>query len=395
MGYAQDSGYIPSSVQTIMASLMANINTQFSTSYTVENFVGTDFYKYFYALAQKIQEGEVKTSEVFLKLQNYFAITNAKISRPVTTVPGIIEKLSLPTTLAPFGYVAAVKPMIDADAGKLNIAIDVDDGVHASGNITITSFANLLTTTPDTVTIGATVFTAQAGAATLGTTTFQAATSNAATAASLALQINSHATAKDIVKATVVGAIVTLTARHGGTAGNSIVLNYTDNGGGNIGATKSGTVLSGGTANADYAAKKAELALLVSRSAVGGAVTQGLEVTTIVLSNGQSFDFKYWLPNRIPVKLRLTVTLSTNNQFVVGSPDSQKLNLLANLLSRYRLGRNFEPQKYYSLVDAPWASQVVLEYSFDGGSTWSNSVYVAAFDDLFDIQLANISLVEN
>lgn len=117
----------------------------------------------------------------------------------------------------------------------------------ASGNATITTFANLLTTTPDSITVGATVFVAQAGAVTPGGATFQAATSNNATAASLAAQINAHVTAGALVKAVAVNAVVNLYARAGGTGGNAIALAYTDNGGGNIGATVSGAAFSGGS----------------------------------------------------------------------------------------------------------------------------------------------------
>lgn len=132
---------------------------------------------------------------------------------------------------------------------------------RSSGNATITSFANLLTTTPDTITVGATVFTAQAGAATLGTATFQAATSNNATATSLAAQINAHAVAGALVKAIATNAVVNIYAKAGGSAGNSIALAYTDNGGGNVGATVSGATLSGGSnvvTDVDYIVKGAK-----------------------------------------------------------------------------------------------------------------------------------------
>jgi hypothetical protein len=116
---------------------------------------------------------------------------------------------------------------------------------QASGNITITSYANLVSGTDDSVGVAGVTFTAQAGAATLGEATFQAATSNDATATSLAAQINAHATAGALVEATVVGAVVTITALASGSAGNSIALAYTDNDT-NVGATKSGTALTGG-----------------------------------------------------------------------------------------------------------------------------------------------------
>lgn len=395
MGYSQESGYIPTDINTIMTSIMNNVNSQFNITpaYTMETFVGTAFYKYFYALAQKFQENEVKTSEIFQKLQVYFDQINARISRPVVTNPGIIEKM------AEEGYTASVKPLIDADAGKIHICVDVDDGVHAEGTITITSYANLVSGTDDVVAVAGVNFTAQAGSATPGTGTFQAATSNHATAVSLAAQINAHATSSALVKARAVGAKVLIKALAGGTGGNSIALGYTDNDT-NVGATKSGTTLSGGAANPDYAAEKAALNLLISQITVAGAVTQGTESTNIVLSNGQSFAFKYYIPNLITVHLRLTITLSENNQVVVGNPDDIKQRLVDNINAKYKLGKNFEPQRYYSVVDAPWASQVLLEYSFDydesspGGETWYSTIYDADYRDLFDVKLENVILVE-
>lgn len=367
---------------------MENINVQFSTSYTYETFVGSNFYKYFYALVQELQKNEVKTSEIFLKLTQYFDYTNESIQRPVGTNPGIIE------AMAREGYIASVKPMIEADAGKMSLCVLVDDGVHASGDITITNYTNLLTTTPDTVTVGATTFTAQATAVTLGTTTFRAATSNIATAISLAAQINAHATTGALVRATAIGAIVKIKTIQGGTAGNAIALDYTDNGGGNIGATKSGAFLTGGTTLAQYAIDKLEIATIIKDSVSGGIVTQGTESQAIVLSNGQSFDWKYFLPHKREVLLRLTTTLSENNQNVISAPEAVKLKLLENIQARYKLGKNFEPQRYFSQLDAPWTSQVLLEWSLDGGTTYYSTVYDALFDDLFDVNLANITLIE-
>lgn len=129
--------------------------------------------------------------------------------------------------------------VISSDFDDANIAVSAADGT-----ITVTSYANLLTTTPDTVTVNGTVFTAQAGAATLGTGTFQAATDNATTAASLAAQINAHPVAKLAVTATVLGAVITLTANELGLPGNDITLTYADLGSATIGITLGG--LTGG-----------------------------------------------------------------------------------------------------------------------------------------------------
>jgi hypothetical protein len=115
---------------------------------------------------------------------------------------------------------------------------------RSSGVITISSYANLVSGTDDSITVGATVFTAQVGAATLGQATFQAATSNAATAISLAAQINAHATASTLVYAVVTSSgVVTLYSKvEGAGTGNDVALAYTDN------DTNVGAVLSGLTA---------------------------------------------------------------------------------------------------------------------------------------------------
>lgn len=387
MSFSQQNGYLPVTVQTILNSIMNEINTQFGTTYTTETFVGSNHYKSAYAVAQRIQSGEVKTSEVFLKLQQYIAITNERISRPVNTPPGIIEKF------AAEGWLASVKPMVDADAGKISICVDADEGARAHGKFTITSYANLVSGTDDVLTVGATAFTAQTGAATPGAGTFQAATSNNATALSLATQINAHATAGALVKAVASGPDVIITARHGGTAGNAIVLGYTDNDT-NVGATKSGSTLTEGTDPDDYNAEREEICLLISQITVGGVVSQGTETETIVISNGQAFDYKFFLPDRKSTKLKLTIATSENNQVVIQTPDEIKVKLLTNINARYSLGKNFEPQRYFSVIDAPWAAYVTLEYSLDEGVTFSSSVYDALFTDLFEFGLEDITLVE-
>jgi hypothetical protein len=229
--------------------------------------VGTNFYKYFYALIQELQKNEVKTGEIFVKLQDYFNFTNERISRPVVTNPGLVEKF-----LAE-GFVASVKPPADADAGKVFICVDVDDSAD------------------------------------------------------------------------------------------------------------------------DYAQTKLQIAEIIEKSVVAGVVSQGLEVETIVLSNGQSFDFKYDLPTRVETWLRLTLTVSENNQFVIQNPDWVKARLLENISERYRLGLNFEPQKYFSVIDAPWAGEITLEYSFDD-DVYNEGIYVTDYDELLYFPLGNVTIVE-
>lgn len=268
MSFASDSGYTPSTFETHMLSVMNNVNTLYGTTYTAETFIGTNWYKMFYALIQRVQENEIKTSEIFSKLTDYFALTNERISRPVVTSPGVISALEAAD------FIASVKPPENADAGKLYICVDIDED------------------------------------------------------------------------------------------------------------------------DPDYADTQLAINTIIKDSVVAGVVTQGTELNSIVLSNGQSFDFRYNLPTRITPLLRLTITTSENNQVVIDNPDEIKNTLMANISERYRLGKNFEPQRYFSLIDAPWAETVLLEWSTNSGTTWNSTVYDAPYNELFVILLENITLVE-
>lgn len=268
MSFAQDTGYVPNTIPALMSLVREGVNAQFGTSYDEETFLGTNFYKYFYALIQRLQECEIKASEIVLKIQQYFDVTNESITRPNTTNPGIIDYF------AERGFVVSVKRPIDADAGKAFICVLLDD-----------------------------------------------------------------------------------------------------------------------TAD-DYDAKKLEACTIVSECVVAGVISQGTEVETITLSNDQSFDFKFNLPTLIPIKLKLTITLSSNNQFTVLTPDETRQKLYDNLIARYRLGLEFEPQRYFSVIDAPWAAMVHLEYSIDDGANWLDDVAELEYDELYTFELSDITLVE-
>ncbi len=276
MSFASDEGYLPIPIEQMMDIVMENVNTQFSTSYTTETFLGTNFYKYFYALIQRLQENEVKTSEIFLRMQEYFDITNELIQRPNTTHPGIFDYFES------LGYFVSTKPPEDADAGKCYICVDVDED------------------DPDY---------------------------------------------DDVIKPAICN--------------------------------------------------------IVKNCVVAGVISQGSETESLTLSNGQSMDFKFNLPTRIPIALKLTTTLSDNNIFTIGSPDDTKQTLYDNIVAQYKLGKNFEPQRYFSVANAPWASMVSLEWTddvvdhvVDMGAVWSDDIYESEYDEVFTFELIDIQIVE-
>ncbi len=126
--------------------------------------------------------------------------------------------------------------------------------IYATGTITITSYANLVASGDDAIVIADQTFTAKASPS--GANQFAAATSNGATRDALLAKINAHPDLVGVVTAAASStAAIIVTAVTAGTAGNSIVLTYTDNGTATVGATVTGSgTLTGGVALSTYAA---------------------------------------------------------------------------------------------------------------------------------------------
>jgi hypothetical protein len=133
---------------------------------------------------------------------------------------------------------------------------------RSTGTVTITNIANLVDGTDDTITIGGTAFTATDGAVTLGQATFDARTGTTEAAASLAAQINGHATASTKVYAVAALAVVTLYAVvDGAGTGHDVTTTYEQLGSG-VGATVQQAALAGGSntiSDIAYIAKGAKM----------------------------------------------------------------------------------------------------------------------------------------
>lgn len=377
MPFDLENGYQPQTFEELLAAMVAEVNSQFGTSYDTTTIVGTEFYKFFYAGIQLVMNAESKISEITAEMTDYIRTANENINLPKSTIDGftggILRELELNST---------IKDITDPEeAGNMFLVVDADDGENASGNATITNFANLISGTDDSITIGATVFTAQSGSAVEGDTTFQAATSNEATAISLAAQINAHSTAGNLVRAKAIGAIVKLRAIQGGTAGNSIALAYTNNDG-NIGATVSGANLTGGTDNAEYSTIKQNIIDRMHDWLTAGLFYNGTEEGTKTALNGQVFNYKYALPTHIEILVRITVTASPNAKTPILNENQIRDIFDANFLELYKLGLDFEPEKYLEIArDLPFASNILLEYSEDGGSTWDDQPRSMAYNE--------------
>ncbi len=118
--------------------------------------------------------------------------------------------------------------------------------------VTITSYANLIATSNDTLKIGATTFTFKGSPSTEAEV--GALTNNNTTAANLATKINAHSVAGLLFEAVAVNAVVTITAKNNATVGTTIDCVYTDTHSVDIGLTVADDAITfvGGNAAADY-----------------------------------------------------------------------------------------------------------------------------------------------
>jgi hypothetical protein len=139
------------------------------------------------------------------------------------------------------------KTTVLASGDKVPILLEL---APARGVVTITSYANLIATSDDTLKIGATTFTFHSSAT--DENHIAAVTSNNQTATNLAAAINAHSVAGLLFIASAVGAVVTITAISNTTVGSTIDLVYTDTPGNSIGLTVDAATFTGGNVTPDY-----------------------------------------------------------------------------------------------------------------------------------------------
>lgn len=180
-------------------------------------------------------------------------------------------------------------------------------GKHASGTVTM---ATPVATT-STVTIGATTFAGAAGAVVPGAATFSVDTGNSQAATSLAAQINAHAVASKLVRATANGAVVTVREIAGGSAGNAIVFTSS---GSTVAVSGAGT-LTGATSTATD---------LAVSSSVSGAVTTMYAKNPGAVANEIDLRANLQDGEAMPAGLALVITAMSG-----GSANPSLANLIA------------------------------------------------------------------
>ncbi|EOV3438315.1 hypothetical protein ACOW85_001686 [Vibrio parahaemolyticus] len=121
MKWDSETGATPESFEAHINRYYENFKASDSkfTNLAFNTFVASDEYKVFYSAAQIDMYADSVFAETFLRLSEYIESVNLKISNP-TTVPNAIIR----GFWDEFGIRANIKPMTEADRGKLHIALD-------------------------------------------------------------------------------------------------------------------------------------------------------------------------------------------------------------------------------------------------------------------------------
>jgi hypothetical protein len=94
--------------------------------------------------------------------------------------------------------------------------------------------------------------------------------------------------------------------------------------------------------------------------------------------------------------LRLYVKTSRNNYGYVQTPEELKKLVLDNITARYKLGLDFEPEKYLTPTDIAWAGYILLEWTMDQPGpvrVWSSNVWLSPFNTLLLVQALDINFM--
>lgn len=118
MGWTTD-GYVPDDFSTIMSRYFNAFKNEYEPNLTEVRFKGSREYELFYSSAQVDMQIQTIFADSMEKVSDWILSINLKIQQPSTVPTAIVKAIK-----DNFGFNASVKPMIEADAGKLHIAID-------------------------------------------------------------------------------------------------------------------------------------------------------------------------------------------------------------------------------------------------------------------------------
>lgn len=96
--------------------------------------------------------------------------------------------------------------------------------------------------------------------------------------------------------------------------------------------------------------------------------------------NGQALPYCFFVPETSTMDIRITVTRSRESlAFQLNTAQIEAL-FIQNFNERYSLGKDFEGSVYLNVNDVAGASEVLVEWSTNGGSSWSSGIRDMNFD---------------
>lgn len=146
------------------------------------------------------------------------------------------------------------------------------------------------------------------------------------------------------------------------------------------------------TSDESYPQVKQSIFNLMAKYLGVGLFYEGGESGTVTARNGQAFNYAYDLPSKTNLKVKIVITVSDNTLSYIETPSIIKEKFLNNFNKKYRLGYNFEPQIYLNSNDLPFASDIKITYSTDGGSSYKNTVLKAMYDEKIIVTEDNIEV---
>lgn len=108
--------------------------------------------------------------------------------------------------------------------------------------------------------------------------------------------------------------------------------------------------------------------------------------------NGQALPYCFFVPEESQMDVRITVTRSRESlAYQLNTAQIEEL-FVKNFNERYSLGKDFEGSVYLNVNDIAGASEVLVEWSTNGGGSWSSGIRDMDFDQ--KIILNNITVIE-
>lgn len=133
---------------------------------------------------------------------------------------------------------------------------------------------------------------------------------------------------------------------------------------------------------------------LEAKGVVASAYMVGDIEQPIVLTSGGVATYRWVTADEGEIKFKMTITESRVSTAPTDSVDEVVAKFTANWNAIYKIGQDIEPEVYFEIVrDAPYASNILTEYSTDGGTSWSSAPLVVAYDKKFNMTLKSSDVI--